>query len=91
MVLLTAANYDPKLMDEPELLKLDRKPNRHMAFGSGIHFCLGHQLARIEGKAAIKALLTHYPKLRLSNPDGVIKRRKRLGLNALAELIVSPK
>jgi cytochrome P450 len=48
-------------------------------------------LARIEGKAAIKALLTHYPKLRLSNPDGVIKRRKRLGLNALAELIVSPK
>lgn len=91
MVLLTAANYDPKLMDEPELLKLDRKPNRHMSFGSGIHFCLGHQLARIEGKAGIKALLTHYPKLRLSNPDGVIKRRKRLGLNALAELIVSPK
>lgn len=91
MTLLTAANYDPKLIDAPELLKLDRKPNRHMAFGSGIHFCLGHQLARIEGRAAIRALLTRYPKLRLSHPDSAIKRRKRLGLNALAELMVSPK
>lgn len=88
MTLLTASNYDPELFSEPECLKLDRKPNRHMSFGSGIHFCLGHQLARMEGKHAFKALLTQYPKLQLAKPDEEIKWLKRIGLNALEQLIV---
>lgn len=88
MALLTAANFDEQFIEDPHVLKLDRKPNRHIAFGSGIHFCLGHQLARLEGKHAIKALLSQYPDLALANDK--IKFRKRVGLNALTELKVKP-
>lgn len=88
MALLTAANYDEQLIEDPHVLKLDRKPNRHIAFGSGIHFCLGHQLARLEGKHAIKALLSQYPDLALASEN--IKFRKRVGLNALTELKIKP-
>ena len=88
MALFTAANFDEQLIEDPHLLKLDRKPNRHIAFGSGIHFCLGHQLARLEGKHAIKALLSQYPDLTLASDK--IKFRKRVGLNALTELKIKP-
>ena len=49
MPMLAAANMDPQANAHPEKLDLERRPNRHVAFGTGIHFCLGHQLARIEG------------------------------------------
>lgn len=88
MALFTAANFDEQLIEDPHLLKLDRKPNRHIAFGSGIHFCLGHQLARLEGKHAIKALFNQYPDLALASDK--IKFRKRVGLNALTELKIKP-
>lgn len=88
MALLTAANYDDALADEPQVLNLDRRPNRHIAFGSGIHFCLGHQLARLEGKHAIKALLSQYPDLALATDR--INFRKRIGINALTELKIKP-
>lgn len=88
MALLTASDFDKDIFDDPDQLKLDRKPNRHMAFGSGIHFCLGHQLARLEGKVAFKSLFTHYPNLKLAVTSEQIKRRKRIGLNALASLPV---
>ena len=45
MVMLAAANMDPRANPDPDRLDLQRKPNRHIAFGTGIHFCLGHQLA----------------------------------------------
>jgi cytochrome P450 len=54
--MLVAANFDPQANEQPENLNLQRRPNRHVAFGAGIHFCLGHQLARIEGKCALEAL-----------------------------------
>jgi cytochrome P450 len=44
MPMLAAANFDPQANSHPEKLDLARKPNRHLAFGTGIHFCLGHQL-----------------------------------------------
>ncbi|WP_162653067.1 cytochrome P450 [Lentilitoribacter sp. Alg239-R112] len=89
MPLLTAANYDETVFEDPEKLNLSRKPNRHMAFGTGIHFCLGHLLARIEGRVAIKALFTHFPNLKLAVDQKDVKWRKRIGLNALAELPVT--
>ena len=66
MAMLAAANMDPDANEHPERLDLARRPNRHLAFGTGIHFCLGHQLARIEGKCALQALFKRWPKLELA-------------------------
>ena len=88
MVMLAAANLDPQANEHPEKLDLTRKPNRHIAFGTGIHFCLGHQLARIEGACALKALFRRWPKLALAVDESQIKWRKRAGLRAIEQLPV---
>ena len=49
MAMIAAANFDAAANEHPERLDLARRPNRHLSFGTGIHFCLGHQLARLEG------------------------------------------
>jgi cytochrome P450 len=89
MVMLAAANMDPRANEHPERLDLQRAPNHHLAFGTGIHFCLGHQLARIEGKCALQALFGRWPKLELAMPDAQIRWRERPGLRALASLPVT--
>ncbi|MGV0602616.1 cytochrome P450, partial [Mycolicibacterium pulveris] len=53
---ITSANYDEAVFENPESLILTRKPNRHLAFAFGIHYCLGHQLARLEGRIALSTL-----------------------------------
>lgn len=88
MAMLAAANMDPSANPHPERLDLERRPNRHIAFGTGIHFCLGHQLARIEGRSALKALFTRWPKLSLAVAESEITWRKRPGLNAINHLPV---
>jgi len=88
MAMLAAANMDPAANPHPERLDLQRRPNRHIAFGTGIHFCLGHQLARIEGRCALKALFQRWPRLSLAVPDSEIVWRKRAGLNAIDRLPV---
>ena len=90
MAMLAAANMDPEANDHPERLDLERTPNRHLAFGTGIHFCLGHQLARIEGKCALQALFRHWPKLQIAVPESQIRWRERPGLRAIASLPVVP-
>jgi cytochrome P450 len=88
MAMLAAANMDPQANDHPEHLDLQRRPNRHISFGTGIHFCLGHQLARIEGLCALQALFTRWPKLRLAVEPSQIRWRKRPGLRAIETLPV---
>lgn len=66
MAMIPVANMDPKANEHPERLDLERAPNRHLAFGTGIHFCLGHQLARVEGKSALQAPFSRWPKLELA-------------------------
>lgn len=88
MVMLAAANMDPAVHDQPERLDLERKPNRHISFGTGIHFCLGHQLARIEAACALEALFQRWPNLRLSVEPSQIRWRRRPGLRALERLPV---
>jgi pimeloyl-[acyl-carrier protein] synthase len=60
-----AANRDPEVFDQADELRLDRQPNPHLAFGDGIHFCLGAGLARAQGCAAIPRLLARFPNLRV--------------------------
>jgi cytochrome P450 PksS len=89
MALIVAANFDSAANDYPETLQLDRHPNRHLAFGTGSHFCLGHQLARIEAVCGLRALFTRYPKLRLAVDPSAIRWRKRPGLRAIDKLPVA--
>ncbi|MGI9484482.1 MAG: cytochrome P450, partial [Geminicoccaceae bacterium] len=56
-----AANRDPLAFDEPETLKLERHPNRHLAFAGGPHTCVGLSLARMEGRVAVSRFLRRYP------------------------------
>jgi cytochrome P450 len=89
MVMIAAANLDPAAHEHPERLDLERRPNRHMSFGTGIHFCLGHQLARIEGQCALQALFTRWPKLRLAIDPAAIRWRRRPGLRSIEHLPVT--
>ncbi|MGB8629143.1 MAG: cytochrome P450 [Xanthobacteraceae bacterium] len=88
VAMLAAANLDPAANMYPEKLDLKRRPNRHVAFGTGIHFCLGHQLARLEGRCALQALYTRWPKLRLAVKPDQIRWRGRPGIRAIVSLPV---
>ena len=90
MAMITAANYDPAANEQPEVLDLTRHPNRHLAFGTGIHFCLGHQLARIEARCALKALFTRWPKLALACDPSEIRWVRQPGVRAIRRLPVVP-
>jgi cytochrome P450 len=89
MAMIVAANMDARESPHPETLDLERKPNRHLSFGTGIHFCLGHQLARIEAMAALEALFTRWPKLALAIAPFEIRYQRRPGLRSLVRLPVT--
>ncbi|MET0902758.1 MAG: cytochrome P450, partial [Acidimicrobiales bacterium] len=84
-LLIGAANRDPLVFDRPDELVLDRKPNPHLAFSSGIHHCLGAALARLEGAVAIPAILRLLPDLELA---GRPRRRSTFVLRGFTELPV---
>ena len=66
-----AANRDPEVFDRPDDVVLDREVNRHLAFGVGIHRCLGSNLARMELRVAIQTWLERIPDFELTDPDAV--------------------
>ena len=88
-VLLAAANRDPAQFRKPELFEVAREPNNHVAFGEGIHFCLGAPLARLEGAIAIESMLDQFPQLRLANPDAKLEYRGSMALRGLSKLPLS--
>lgn len=65
---IASANRDPDEFPDPDTFDIRRTPNRHIAFGHGIHFCLGAPLARLEAKIALEAMLQRLPHMRLQ-PD----------------------
>jgi cytochrome P450 PksS len=67
---LLAANNDPGRFPDPETFDITREPNRHVAFGFGIHYCLGAPLARLEAAIVAGSLLERWPRIDFaSDPD----------------------
>jgi cytochrome P450 len=88
LVLIASANRDTARFTEPDRLEVRRTDNRHLAFGHGIHFCLGAPLARLEGQIAFTSLLRRFPELQLAVPPEELHWRNGLVLRALTELPV---
>ncbi|MBT2442668.1 cytochrome P450 [Streptomyces sp. ISL-36] len=86
---LAAANRDPARYDRPDILDIARREiPQQLAFGHGVHFCLGAPLARAEARIAIGTLLRRFPDLRLAAPEEVLTRREGI-LRGMATLPVA--
>ncbi len=79
-----AANRDPAVFPEPDRLDVARTPNHHLAFGQGMHACSGMNVARLEGRIAIAALLRRYPRIELAGPPERDRRVRFRGFRRLA-------
>ena len=79
-----AANRDPAVFPDPDRIVIDRKENRHIAFGIGIHRCIGSNLARMEMMVAIETFLKRLPEFRLDGDvvwsTGTVRGPRRLPL-----------
>ncbi len=85
-VIIAAANRDPAKFKDPEKFDIGRESNEHVAFGEGIHFCIGAPLARLEGSIAIGSALERFPHLRLKNPDAAVSYKGSYFLRGLSRL-----
>lgn len=88
MAVLASANHDPERFPDPEVFDISREPNRHLAFGTGIHACLGATLARLEAEVAFTELLNRFPNLELAVPRDTLAWRDGTFMRALTALPV---
>ncbi|HEY2665005.1 MAG TPA: cytochrome P450 [Candidatus Binataceae bacterium] len=88
-VIVAAANRDPEHFPNPDKFDVARAPNDHVAFGEGIHFCIGSALARLEAAVAVEMALERFPKLRLADPDAPVTYKGSYFLRGLSELPMS--
>jgi cytochrome P450 len=85
---ISSANRDPGRFPDPDRLDLSRDTSGHLAFGHGIHYCLGAALARVEGEVALGALLARFPRLSLAVPPGELRWRASSMMHGLESLPV---
>lgn len=83
MPMVLSANRDPSVFPDADILRLDRDPNPHLAFGKGIHYCIGAPLARLEGEIAFRALTQRFQEPELATPRERIRYRNMLFLHRL--------
>jgi cytochrome P450 len=86
-VSFAAANRDPEQFAAPSQLDIDRKPNRHLAFGHGLHYCVGAALARLEAQIALNKILGQLPGVRLETDE--LEWNRNLTLRGLKSLPVA--
>ena len=88
LLMVASANRDQNAFEKADQLILDRHPNRHIAFGLGIHYCLGAPLARLEGKIAINALVQRFPNLKLMVKPSQVTWRTAVAVRGVKSLPV---
>jgi cytochrome P450 len=86
---LSVANRDPSMFEDPDRLDLSRVPVQHLAFGAGIHHCLGAQLARMEVQEALRGLLGRLPGIRVTVPDDELRFKPGMIVRSLESLPVT--
>ena len=86
VVSLSAANHDPEQFSEPEVFDISREKSPHLAFGKGIHFCLGAPLARLESEIAITSLLKRFPKMKLAVEESKLDWRPGMIVRGVKEI-----
>jgi cytochrome P450 len=84
----SSANHDPSRFSSPSQLHMSRDTSGHLAFGHGIHHCLGAPLARLEGEVAFGALLSRFPSMRLAVPASSLRWRQSSLMHGLETLPV---
>lgn len=89
IVILNAANHDPNQFKGPEIFDITRQKSRHLAFGKGIHACLGAPLARLEGEIAISSLLKRFPNMELNADKTELEWRAGMIVRGVKKLPVS--
>jgi cytochrome P450 len=88
---IAAADHDPARFPDPGRLDITRAVNPHLAFGHGIHYCLGAPLARQEGRIAIGSLLRRFPDIALAVPPDRLRWRAPGIIRGLITLPVRPR
>lgn len=86
IALLASANLDPAEFEEPEKFDVNRRPNQHVTFGTGIHVCLGLKLARAEAAIAFEKVFTRFPNVELATGYGELTWIERLGIRAVSSM-----
>lgn len=86
---LASANTDPSRFENPDRLNCRRQTQRNVAFGAGIHFCLGAALARVETQIALQHLFMRFPEIRFAVPRPQIRYSRRPGTRGLLALPIT--
>lgn len=89
VIALNSANHDPDQFKDPEVFDITREKSPHLAFGKGIHLCLGAPLARLEGEVAINSLLQRFPNIKLKVDKEKLEWRPGMIVRGVKELPLS--